>query len=364
MANCKLMLTSELSLAVLSQWRKMGEGMCAFLTSSPEWHLFLSRQMGCDPLVSVAYGPSGAACAILPLLKRVWCRSYSIRGRLFAALKLNVLKVCGGDFVGDVSVWESTAYQLACILKSKTASAIYFDNLNIRNSLYSERAKEILRKHGLMWIPVSRILPHYRLRMPTTSDALWSMRKNKTLSKIEGRIRAVERDYNNRIMLLEIDSLVKWRENATSVIDLMNNTWQASRLGHLFDGASCEEMARNGWLRGFGLRLGDRLIAYAECYQGYGTLVYERIGYDPEFAKYSPGSILLVRLLARLYEKNCPDIVDFGEGDADYKRNWSNEREDVFLAMLVRTCTWGAFGLKILMLLERAFERISRKLPH
>jgi len=45
-----------------------------------------------------------------------------------------------------------------------------------------------------------------------------------------------------------------------------------------------------------------------------GGYIYEQVGYDQRFARHSPGTILLYRLIRHLYEVDTPRWVDFGEG--------------------------------------------------
>jgi hypothetical protein len=81
--------------------------------------------------------------------------------------------------------------------------------------------------------------------------------------------------------------------------------------------------ARKGWLRAFVLYLGDRACAFWIGMLYHGTFVGEYTGYDPEFRQYSPGMVLMMRVLEGFCNGANGDSVrelDFGLGHAEYKR--------------------------------------------
>lgn len=86
--------------------------------------------------------------------------------------------------------------------------------------------------------------------------------------------------------------------------------------------------------RGYLLHDCGKAIAYAWCFQQGRRLIYNNIGYLPEFAEHSPGSVLLYHILEDTF--NCAEInvLDFGPGEAIYKSIFStgyHEFVDVYL---------------------------------
>jgi len=80
--------------------------------------------------------------------------------------------------------------------------------------------------------------------------------------------------------------------------------------------------ARKGWLRGFVLYLGNRPCAYWIGMLYHGSFVSEYMGYDPEFRQYSPGMVLIMRVIEGFCNRAGGDVVkelDFGLGHAEYK---------------------------------------------
>jgi hypothetical protein len=56
-----------------------------------------------------------------------------------------------------------------------------------------------------------------------------------------------------------------------------------------------------------------------------GTYEHRQTGYDPEWRDFSPGIYCNVLLLQHLYGADRPVLLDFGSGDSEYKRLFSNE---------------------------------------
>lgn len=80
--------------------------------------------------------------------------------------------------------------------------------------------------------------------------------------------------------------------------------------------------ARKGWLRAYILYLGDRPCAFWIGMLYHGSFVGEYTGYDPEFRQYSPGMVLMMRVIEGFCNRTDGDVVreiDFGPGEAEYK---------------------------------------------
>jgi len=81
--------------------------------------------------------------------------------------------------------------------------------------------------------------------------------------------------------------------------------------------------AKKGWLRAYVLYLGGRPAAFWIGMLYRRTFVGEFLGFDPEFRSLSPGMFLMMKVLETLCDRAAGDVVDrvdFGLGDAEYKR--------------------------------------------
>lgn len=108
--------------------------------------------------------------------------------------------------------------------------------------------------------------------------------------------------------------------------------------------------AERGWLRLYFLRLDDRPIAF------YYTLLYDRklyylkLGYDPTYARYSPGILLHQEILESLFREKVVEL-DFLGPMMEWKREWAKgERAHVWFYLFQkgirpRLIQWIKFGL-------------------
>lgn len=107
-------------------------------------------------------------------------------------------------------------------------------------------------------------------------------------------------------------------------------TYQQKRLGLGFTDAEgvarrVRLAAENGWLRSFVLFCDGAPAAYVEGYQGGGRWFTFQIGHDPKWSALSLGTACQLEVLRYLMESaDRPRIIDYLEGDMDYKRRLCN----------------------------------------
>ena len=83
-------------------------------------------------------------------------------------------------------------------------------------------------------------------------------------------------------------------------------------------------MAARGAFRSYLLEHQGRPTAFVIGTQVNGCYNYEQLAYDPAYAAHSPGTVLLFRLLEDLIARDPPRVLDFGDGEAEYKRLFAN----------------------------------------
>ena len=89
-----------------------------------------------------------------------------------------------------------------------------------------------------------------------------------------------------------------------------------------------------GWFRGYVLYLNGTPAAFWHGNAYKGVFGVGATGFDPAFADARPGTYLLMRVVEDLAAEGSVHTLDYGFGDAEYKRNFGDERrleEDVVL---------------------------------
>lgn len=89
--------------------------------------------------------------------------------------------------------------------------------------------------------------------------------------------------------------------------------------------AEMRELAANDAVRGWILYLDERPAAYLYAPAQGGTLLYAHLGYDPNFAHLSPGTVLQYEAMRQLMAERRFRLFDFTEGDGQHKRLWATD---------------------------------------
>lgn len=72
--------------------------------------------------------------------------------------------------------------------------------------------------------------------------------------------------------------------------------------------------------RGFLLFLAGEPVSYLYTPIRKGCVIYSHLGYDPALAAHSPGTVLQLEAMARLFAERTHRFFDFTEGDGQHKR--------------------------------------------
>lgn len=84
---------------------------------------------------------------------------------------------------------------------------------------------------------------------------------------------------------------------------------------------------RQGWFRAHILYVAGKPAAFWNGFLYRRTFFTWTTGYSPELADYRPGTFLLQKMFQELCAEGVADQVDFGFGDAQYKRDWCDHEE-------------------------------------
>lgn len=136
-----------------------------------------------------------------------------------------------------------------------------------------------------------------------------------------------------------------------------------------------ERASRHGYLDANILTAGDRILAIHFGYSTGNHLNYILTTFDHEFSQWSPGHLLISKLVD-LARSRRNSLIDLFTGDALYKRQWSNQQEavltlelwrDTISNRLARQCrvtvrTLGVLqGAKRVLRSSPSFMRIGRR---
>lgn len=122
---------------------------------------------------------------------------------------------------------------------------------------------------------------------------------------------------------------------------LSGRTYQEQRLGAgLPDSAAfrsqAAKLAAADRLRAWLLFVDGAPAAYLYAPADGATVIYDYLGYDPDLADFSPGTVLQLHAMRELMEERRFRWFDFGGGDGDHKRQFATGAVECVDMLLLR----------------------------
>lgn len=309
------------------------------VSTDPDWFLGLLRILPGEgrPHVVVLErdGTPEAMLVANVRRRRVPCR---IGRKALYSPTVSTLAVVEDGLLGSVDAATAQALfdELMRALDRKEADVCIFRHLPVTSPLRTTvraRVPVLRRSHG------SRADARLSRPLPESYDAFLrtlsrGMRKGlrRSTSRIEGELgaRLSVRAFRRRN---ELDAFL---EDAESVA---RKTYQRARgVGFRNDDLTrrmTTEAADRGWFRGWLLYVDGEAIALEHGVAYHGRFRWSAGGFDPAFSHLRPGMYLMTKVLEELC--GDPDItaLDFGLGDAEYKRRLgcsSRLEDDVYVS--------------------------------
>jgi hypothetical protein len=154
-------------------------------------------------------------------------------------------------------------------------------------------------------------------------------------TKYRTQLRKKEKAFGERLGTSFVLNEYRLPDEVKSFLDAANainrQTYQFRLFGESVDNdgasvASGRRAALAGAFRSFILWHGDIPLCFILGHQrADGTYEHRQTGYDPAWRDIAPGIVCNLLMLRHLYAVDRPMLLDFGSGDADYKRLFSNE---------------------------------------
>jgi len=203
------------------------------------------------------------------------------------------------------------------------AQFLMVEDLDQRSQLY--QLVQFACEQGWRVIAPQGLQPRLRIRLPESADEYWNTFTSKTRQTFRRKLKKLGAHELQRVTAVEdvADFLAAAHE-------ISLQTWQTRQFGLRIRNDARElalygQLAQAGLLRCYLWRVEGRPVAFCVGDQRGGVFNYQEVGYVTDYARYSPGQMLLVKMLDDLFAENRPEWFDFGGGDADYKRMFAND---------------------------------------
>ncbi|WP_284124413.1 GNAT family N-acetyltransferase [Parerythrobacter aestuarii] len=163
----------------------------------------------------------------------------------------------------------------------------------------------------------------------------------KTRSTLRRKQRKLAKEAGNSYAITEHRTPAEVEAFLAHALPLSAQTYQARLLdaGLPDDKGSRQAMlerAEAGQIRCFLLHAAGKAIAYLALPVAGPTLVYAHLGYHPDWARLSPGTVLHMEALDRLFAEQCYRYFDFTEGEGAHKAMFGTDSVDCASFLLLK----------------------------
>jgi hypothetical protein len=287
-----------------------------------------------DPTPDVFADWSDGATRSLAILAR---RPYNVR--LLPGLGRATLrgrKLVASHMLGDNSPesLERFTASVEKFLRDGDAECVYFEDVEVNSALWNAIQKAAAGR------TVRAIYPgepqaHWWIQFPEKAEDYWTKFSGKTRYTFRTKAKKLPHTFHT---YRTPDQVPAFLEQAHRV---SLNTWQTKRINLRIQNSPAERelwqrVAALGAFRSYILENEGRPLAFLLGVQFAGRFIYEEVGYDQEFAKQGPGTVLLFRVLEEMVANDTPRVFDFGFGHADYKEIFANHQTTSGPVLLVR----------------------------
>ena len=234
--------------------------------------------------------------------------------------------VPGGVAAADPSVEHELAHYLLRSLEDGEADVLSLPSLRSDSELSAtvhSAAGPLRRSH------FAEIRTHRRLHLPATFDEFLASRTKKVRSGVRYDTKRLDQRLGDRLRVDRLHAPDDFERIFRDLVRVAELTYQRGLGAGFADTRERRRLTKlsleRGWFYAWVLYDEETPVAF---WQGN---VYRRIyhsgttGYDPAYRTDRVGIYLLMRVIEDLCRIPDIDILDFGFGDADYKRHFSDE---------------------------------------
>ncbi|WP_374089778.1 GNAT family N-acetyltransferase [Methylomicrobium lacus] len=205
---------------------------------------------------------------------------------------------------------------------------------------------------------------HWLLSLPSTWEAFLKSRKKKHRHELSRYPKVLDKKFGEQWIIKRYDTQALAMEFVEAAEAIACKTYHRKlEVGFLYNEEYIQRVvldARHGRLRGYVLYIKGEPKAFYYGFVYKTTLHLAATGFDPAYRTYELGTILLMRIFQDFCGTEV-NVIDFGLGDADYKRRLCSEYF-VESPVYVFSSSMRGRGLHILHSITKTFNKLGKSL--
>lgn len=287
----------------------------------------------------------------------IYARSY-YKKKFYAIYLLGSQPLCKEEVKHDLLLDTIWNHYPDCNL-------IYLDSLLVESDYWRFINKQDnLLKNSIVYLADS-IRPFHSIKMAQSFDDYMLKFKAKKRYNYKRQLKIFKEKSEDNLQFIRVES----REDIKSFLEdaekISLKSWQNNRIGQRIDStrdsiSKISDLADRKILRSYLVKSLNHPVAFIIGYQFQGVFHYVEIAYDKEYSKYSPGTVALYMLIEDLHSYNSPQFINFGIGDAQYKKEFGNiNSEDASILIMRRSI--GHLALRLIHSLFKSLIKFIKK---
>lgn len=220
-------------------------------------------------------------------------------------------------------------------------------------------------------------IARWKVQLPATYEDLYGRLSGNTRHNLKRYAKRLREAAGNQVTVRSFRNPgdIEWVLSDTEAV-AMKTYHRGLGVGFLHNNETRRIMtlaANRGWLRAYVLYLAGKPCAFWNGVLYKRTFFTWTTGYDPDFSDSRPGMFLLRIMIEDLCREKAADEVDFGFGDAQYKRDWCHDGwyqaslllfaptlKGVFLNLLRSPLLAASNAARSILVRTAALQRIKR----
>jgi len=248
--------------------------------------------------------------------------------RTICKLPVSALIVVYGGIFGylDETLIPILSEEFAKILGRREADLVYFQYLRTGtiDHCIAKTMPGLLCRSFL-----SKVEGHWRITVPRDLNEFFNRLSRNHRRNLRRKIRDLENAFPGQIRIMNYRSEQELAHGLPIAEEISKHTYQhALGVGLVNNPENLNILltaARKGWLHMSILFVKDSACAFQWGIHYGNTLFLRELGYHPAWAKWNVGTVLLIKVLGDLCTDPSVQSLDWAFGDADYKRNYSDQ---------------------------------------
>lgn len=326
------------------------------LYASPPWVGALAAQAGRVRIWTVR-DPQGELVGVVPVQSGSFALQFGIAYRVLAHRKLEVARVLGSQPVIPNCPELYVAIISSILADMPECAGLYCEALPTDSDFWRWTAAMPGQRPGVYLHVTDGPRPWHHVRLSTFDAYLKSM-SSKARANVRREVRHLDEHAGGKLELRRCTEPEQVEDFLRQALAVSQQSWQHRTLGQqaLHDKSNVAHftgLARRGVLQCYLLMAGQTPCAFVIGYRYAGVYHYAEVAFDEAFTRFSPGTVLLYLMLEDLHSSQQIEALNFGIGDATYKRRFGNhEREDAGCLLVRRR-----ISLRLLTGSHAAFKR-------